>query len=192
MNYIANIPRSQGDPKVIRTGPSSMTPEDRLARALGWFSIGLGAIELLAPRRITRTLGMRGNEALVRAFGIREIASGIVTLSPDKQTGLKSRLAGDGLDIAALLSAFRRDNPKRGNVGSALLMVGGVTLLDFIGAVGTNVRHTVRRGQQRLYQDRTGFPKGIAAVRGIAKNFQAPPQLRTPSTNAANSQTSSA
>jgi hypothetical protein len=192
MNYIANIPRSQGDPKVIRTGPSSMTPEDRLARALGWFSIGLGAIELLAPRRITRTLGMRGNEGLVRAFGIREIVSGIVTLSPDKQIGLKSRLAGDGLDIAALLSAFRRDNPKSGNVGLALLMVGGVTLLDYIGALGTNVRHTVRRDQKGLYRDRSGFPKGIAAVRGIAKKFQAPPQLRTPSATTDSSQPSSA
>jgi hypothetical protein len=172
MNYIANIPRSQGDPKVIRTGPSSMTPVDRLARALGWFSIGLGAIELLAPRRITRALAMRGNEGLVRAYGVREIASGIVTLSPDKQTGLKSRLAGDGLDIATLLSAFRRDNPKRGNVGLALLMVGGVTLLDYIGALGTTkVRRTARGDQQRLYRDRTGFPKGIAAVRGIAKKF---------------------
>ncbi|MDB5513735.1 MAG: hypothetical protein JWQ17_493 [Tardiphaga sp.] len=181
MTYIGNITRSEGDPKVVRTGPSSMTPEVRLARALGWFSIGLGAIEFLAPRRITRTLGMRGNERLVRAYGMREIASGILSLSPDNQTGLKSRVAGDGLDIVTLLSAFRSDNPKKGNVGLALLMVGGVTLLDLIGAQGTKVRHNPQRGERRSYRDRTGFPKGIAAVKGIAKNFQAPPQIPTAS-----------
>jgi hypothetical protein len=181
MTYIGNITRSEGDPKVVRTGPSSMTPEVRLARALGWFSIGLGAIEFLAPRRITSTLGMRGNERLVRAYGMREIASGILSLSPDNQTGLKSRVAGDGLDIVTLLSAFRSDNPKKGNVGLALLMVGGVTLLDLIGAQGTKVRHNPQRGERRSYRDRTGFPKGIAAVKGIAKKFQAPPQMRIPS-----------
>jgi hypothetical protein len=83
---------------------------------------------------------------------------------------LKSRVAGDGLDIVTLLSAFRSDNPKKGNVGLALLMVGGVTLLDLIGAQGTKVRHNPQRGERRSYRDRTGFPKGIAAVKGIAKN----------------------
>jgi hypothetical protein len=47
MTYIGNITRSAGDPKIVLTGPSSMTTEVRLARALGWFSIGLGAIEFL-------------------------------------------------------------------------------------------------------------------------------------------------
>jgi len=176
MNYMSNIARSEGDPKVIRTGPSSMDSTDRLARALGWFSIGLGAVELMAPGRITRALGMQGSEGLVQTYGLREIASGIMTLSTEKQTGLKSRLAGDGLDVATLLSAFRPDNPKNHNVALALVMVGGVTLLDYIGTLSTKVRHTRDRGQRRSYRDRTGFPKGIAAVRGIAKEFQGPPR----------------
>src|SRR3954453_17949472 len=105
MNYISNIARSEGDPKVIRSGPSSLSSVDRLAKGLGWFSIGLGAAELFAPQRITRALGMEGKEALVRAYGAREIASGVLTLSADKQAGLWSRrLAGDGLDIATLTS----------------------------------------------------------------------------------------
>jgi hypothetical protein len=35
-----------------------------MGRFLGWFSIGLGVVELCAPRRITRALGIKGNEAL--------------------------------------------------------------------------------------------------------------------------------
>jgi hypothetical protein len=53
----ANITRSAGDPKVLQTGPGSLNEADRLGRALGWFSIGLGVVELLAPRRLARTLG---------------------------------------------------------------------------------------------------------------------------------------
>jgi hypothetical protein len=34
---------------------------------LGWFSIGLGLAEILAPRALCRALGMEGREALVQA-----------------------------------------------------------------------------------------------------------------------------
>src|SRR6478609_8300231 len=40
-----------------------------MARGLGWFSIGLGLAELLAPRTLTRGLGMEGNEQIVQAYG---------------------------------------------------------------------------------------------------------------------------
>ena len=59
MSYISNITRSKGDPKVLTSGPSSLAASDRLGRLLGWFSIGLGMMELLAPRRVTRALGGR-------------------------------------------------------------------------------------------------------------------------------------
>ena len=74
---IAGVARSPGDPKVIATGPISLTKPDSLARALGWFSLGLGLAELLAAPRITRSLGLRGKERLIRAYGVREIAAGI-------------------------------------------------------------------------------------------------------------------
>src|SRR5215208_6410625 len=104
MNYLSNLTRPAGDPRVIRSGPSSLSGADRLSRVLGWFSLGLGLAELLAPRRITMALGMQGNETLVRAYGAREIGSGILSLSVDKNTGLWSRVAGDGLDLATLLT----------------------------------------------------------------------------------------
>src|SRR3954452_9228503 len=107
MRYISNIVRSEGDPKVLHSGPSLLSGADRLARSLGWFSIGLGLAELFAAERVTRALGMEGKETLVRAYGARELGHGIISLSPDKGVGLWSRVAGDGLDIATLMQAMR-------------------------------------------------------------------------------------
>src|SRR4051794_20654525 len=114
---------------------------------------------------------MEGKEALVRAYGVRELGHGIVSLSPDKHLGLWSRVAGDGLDIATLMTAMRHDNPKRDNVGIALAGVLEVTLLDIIGARGVTARHSRPRGRPRSYRDRTGFPQGVQAARGAAKDF---------------------
>ena len=178
MTYLSNIARSEGDPKVLRSGPSSLGTSDQLAKALGWFSLGLGLTELLAPGHITRVLGMEGNEGVVRAFGAREIGHGLLTLSPDKQVGLWSRVAGDGLDIVSLMAGLRDDNPKRDNVVIALAMVLGVTLLDVIGAQSTTVRHSRNRGERRLYRERTGFPRGVQAATGAARDFKTPPDMR--------------
>jgi hypothetical protein len=168
MFHISNLVRSEGDPKVVRTGPSSLTSADRLARGLGWFSIALGTLELVAPRRVTHALGMEGRETLVRAYGMREIFSGMMTLSPDKKTGLYSRVAGDGLDMATLLGELRFDNPRYGNVVAALMMVGGITALDYIAAQDVAVQHDPKRGKRRSYSDRSGFPKGLTTARQAA------------------------
>jgi hypothetical protein len=179
MTYISNIVRSQGDPKVLRAGPSSLTAPDRLGKALGWFSLGLGLAELLAPNYITRALGMEGQEALVRAYGAREISSGMLSLSTEKSLGLWSRVGGDGIDIATLMTALRDDNPKRQNVATAIAMVAGITLLDVVAAQGTAARHSRKGGNRYIYRDRSGFPHGLAAVRGAAKEFQVAPHMRT-------------
>jgi hypothetical protein len=178
MNYLSNIARSEGDPKVLSTGPSSLATADKLGKALGWFSIGLGLTELVAARRLTRALGMEGHETLVRAYGAREIGSGILSLSTEKHTGLWSRVAGDGLDIATLMTAMRPDNPKRDNVRIALAMVVGVTLLDIAAAQAFSARHGRGRGRPRSYRDRTGFPQGVQAARGAARDFRVPEDMR--------------
>ena len=112
-NLTQRIARSPGDPKVMRKGPSSLTDADQLARTLAMFSFGLGMTEVLAPGRITRAVGLEGKEGLIRAYGAREIASGIPTFSIDKQVGLLMRLAGDALDIATVLPALRRRRGRR-------------------------------------------------------------------------------
>jgi hypothetical protein len=164
---MSNYVRSEGDPKIIRSGPSSLGTSDQLAKALGWFSLGLGIAEIVAPRRFTETLGMEGREGLIRAYGFREVAAGMMTLSPDKTVGLWNRVAGDGLDIVTLLGGLRRENPKRVNVACALSMVLGVTVLDYVAAKATAARHARGNGPRRLYSDRSGFPKGLEAARRV-------------------------
>lgn len=167
--YLSNMVRSEGDPKIVRSGPSSLGSADRLARTLGWFSIGLGLFEILAPGYLARSLGMRGREALIRAYGARELSSGVLSLSVDKSVGLWSRVAGDGLDVLTLLGALRSRNPKRGNVSVALAMVAGVTLLDVLAAQAAGARHVRRESRPHLYADRTGFPKGRPGKLGGAQ-----------------------
>jgi hypothetical protein len=173
MHQIGNLVRSKGDPKVIRSGVSSMDAADRLARALGWFSIGLGIMELVAPHRLARHLGLEGKEPLLRAFGAREIASGLITLSPDKRLGLWSRVAGDVLDMASLRPGLHPYNPQRGNAKRTQAMVIGVTALDLMAALAASRRaRTGQRSQPGKYRGRSGFPGGLGAARGAARTAQ--------------------
>jgi hypothetical protein len=174
MTFLSNISRSPGDPKILHTGPSSLDTSDQIARALGWFSIGLGIAELVGARHITRLLGTDGSEGLIRAFGAREIGAGIVSLSVDKHVGLWSRVAGDVLDIAALASARRPGNPKRHNIDSALAMVAGITLLDLLAAQMATMTRSRGIGKRRSYANRSGFPNGVAAARRVAQGDARP------------------
>lgn len=175
-----DMARFPGDPTVVKTGPSSRAVPDRMAYALGWFSIGLGLAELLATRQLTRALGMEGKENLVRAYGVRELAAGMTSLSVDKTLGLWSRVAGDALDIATLLIAFNDENPKKRNVAIALGAVAGVTLLDIVGAEGLTVRHARGDEQPRDYSDRSGFPKSPDQMRGAAREAARPRDMKGP------------
>jgi hypothetical protein len=180
MLRLSNITRSKGDPKVLRSGRSSLGAADRLARGLGWFSIGLGVFELLAPRRITHPLGLHGREGLVRACGVREIGHGMLSLSTEKHVGLWSRVAGDVFDIVAVVPALSPANRQRDNAERALAMLLGITLVDIIGAQGVSMRHSRRRGTQRRYTDRSGFPQGVEKARGAARDFRTPPDMQAP------------
>ena len=130
LSKLSRASRSPGDPKVIETGPSSLKPADRVGRALGWFSFGLGAVELFAPGTVTRWLGMEGREGLVRAYGAREVGAGVLCLSTNNDIGAWSRAAGDVIDLATLASAWRDANPKKGNVGIAIAAVLGIMVAD--------------------------------------------------------------
>jgi len=184
-NLAHGIARSPGDPKLIKSGPSSMTAVDHLSRGLGWFSFALGALEIAAPRRITKAIGLEGKEGLIRGYGFREIAAGVPTLSVDNKVGLVSRIAGDAVDLATLAPALRRSNPKRKNAMIAVGAVAAVTLLDIIAAAGSYAKH--RRGSEppRDFSDRSGFPGGASASRGLARqDFEQPSDMRAEPANA--------
>src|SRR4051812_16482260 len=106
------------------------------ARALGWFSIGLGAAELVLGGKLSKPLGLGeiGTEKIVRTMGLREIASGIfVLMNSDSPTPMWTRVAGDVLDLGGLWSGMALpSNPHRGRVALAMGAVAGITALDIM------------------------------------------------------------
>jgi len=144
--------------------PSSI----RLARALAWIGIGIGAVELLAPRRTARALGIPGSAHLLQAFGAREIAVGVGILeSRDPRPWVLGRVAGDTLDAATLLVALSRKQRRTGTAMLALATVAAATALDLICA--ETLRTDNRPGDLPDYSDRSGFPRGVDAMRGAAR-----------------------
>ncbi len=185
LSKISDVTRSPGDPKVLETGPSSFKPVDRFGRALGWFSLGLGLTELLAAPRLTKALGVEGRENFVRAMGARELVHGVLCLSVNNDFGAWTRVAGDVADLAALVAAYRDNNPKKGNVGLAMAAIIGCTIADLAAAQSIRSLHSRSGEAPRDYSDRTGFPKGIGYSRGKASG-RVPQDFRaTPSSAAA-------
>jgi uncharacterized membrane protein len=107
---------------------------ERLANALGWFSIGLGLAELAAPRALAQLIGVKDEDKtrnVLRGYGMREIAAGIGILSRPQPAGwLWGRVAGDLLDLSSLGSALGSSRSNRVRVGAATAAVIGVTALD--------------------------------------------------------------
>lgn len=108
----------------------------KLGFGLGLFSLALGAVELVAARRIARALDAAGHERIVRAFGAREIAAGIALLdAPAHSARVWNRVAGDGMDLAAVSAAAMR-SPRNGAAWGALAFVAVATALDLLVARG--------------------------------------------------------
>jgi hypothetical protein len=99
----------------------------------GAVSWSLGLAELVAPEAILDWLGVDPKMApLVRAFGLREIASGIGILQNPMGSGFMwARVAGDALDLMALAAAFR-GSARQDRIKLALGVIGGITLLDIL------------------------------------------------------------
>jgi hypothetical protein len=173
-----SMSRHGKDPRVIKKGPSSLRAADRVAKALGWFSIALGMAELVAPRRIARTVGLRRAEPLLRAYGAREIASGIGALSVNPKPAMWSRVGGDAVDLATLAWGLRSARwTRRRNLTIAIGVVAAVAVVDLLVTAKLHRDHD-RRGTPRDYSDRSGFPKSPEQMRGAAGNFEVPRDMR--------------
>ena len=154
-----------------------------LARALGWFSIGLGISELIAPDSICRALGMRGKESVVRAYGVREITAGMGILSSrdgGRAPWVWSRVAGDALDLATLSDGLSDRNPKKANVKMALASVAAITVLDLACAGALQTAAKSAKKPVRDYSRRVGFPRPPAEMRGAASDAEIPEDMLTP------------
>jgi len=115
---------------------SSVTAK-RVGLGLGYFSIALGLVEVAAPGRLARWLGLEGNRAArntLLAFGLRELAAGGMLLrGPAVSTNVWNRVIGDAMDLGALGLALRGSTRKPAVVG-ALAFVGGAMAADWLTA----------------------------------------------------------
>ena len=123
----------------------------RSGLGLGYFSIALGLLEVAAPGRLARWLGVdgRGARNTVFAFGLRELlAGGALLRGPAVSTNVWNRVAGDVIDAGALGLAATRSNRK-----TALALAGGVVAGAFVADLLT----------ARVLDRRTGrtFPRSV-------------------------------
>ncbi|HKR14524.1 MAG TPA: SRPBCC family protein [Pyrinomonadaceae bacterium] len=135
----------------------------RLARGLGWLSVGFGLTELFAPKLVVRAFGLSEDRTgLIRLFGLREIASGIAIFSQKNPVaGVWSRVAGDALDLATLGAAAASPDADRGRLAVATTSVLALTAVDVIcarqlsnGAKGIHAKASciVNREPHEVYQ----------------------------------------
>lgn len=157
----------------------SRSSHDLIARGLGYFSLALGIAELAAPTAICRAAGIDGREGLIRAYGAREVATGIAILgSHDATPWIWGRVAGDAADIATVAAAA--DNPGRANTLATFAFLAGATALDAFCAVGLTTEKGNRKTARTDYRDRSGFPRGPEKARGAARDFATPRDMRVP------------
>jgi uncharacterized membrane protein len=170
-------------------GRQQASRAEQLAKALGWFSVGLGLAQLLAPRRMSRAIGVEERPGIMRALGVREIVSGAGILSqPRPANWLWTRVAGDAMDLALLGNAARSPYNRRRRIGVALAAVAGVAALDVLAGMENQRRKqhgqgatasgevrleksiTINRPPQECYgfwRDFESFPRFMAHVESV-------------------------
>ena len=110
----------------------------KLGLGLGVFSTGLVLLEVAAPGRLSRWLGVDGKTAktVIGLFGARELLAGAMLLrGPAVSTNAWNRVVGDAMDLGALGVAFSRSS-RRGTVAGAIGFVAGAAIVDAIAARG--------------------------------------------------------
>lgn len=126
----------------------------RLARGLGWFSLGLGLAEVAAPGQVARLIGVRDERfghGAIRAVGVRELSTGVgILASRRRRRWLWLRLGGDVIDLALLAAALRSRPRERDRLLTATAAVLGVTAIDVLAA-----RRQRRAAERRRTQELT-------------------------------------
>jgi uncharacterized membrane protein len=107
---------------------------EQFAVGLGWFSLGLGLTELVAPGVVARAIGLppgRASAGTIRAMGLREVVSGVAVLSrPSAPAAMWSRVVGDAVDLALLSRTFGVPEVQRTRTALATAVVLGVSAAD--------------------------------------------------------------
>ena len=159
---------------------------DKLAQGLGWFSIGLGTAQILAPRAMSRLVGVKdadNNRGLMRALGVREISAGIGLLTDPKPTGFAvARVAGDAMDLAMLVRTLASPENDKGRALFATAAVIGVGLLDVLasGELATTVpkvTHPDRSNEALSVKRSVTVSRPVEEVYTFWQNFENLPRF---------------
>jgi uncharacterized membrane protein len=171
------------------------TGGESTADFLGYFSLGLGLAELLAPKVMNRVVGVKHPDAAtistMRAMGLREIGHGVAILTNQHpQKAVWSRVAGDVLDLALLGKTFANPENDRGRTLFATINVLAVAAVDLMtarqlsqqpstrararmddGIVRTKRSVTVRRPVEEVYgfwRDFENLPRFMRHLESVA------------------------
>ena len=126
----------------------------QLVQALGWFSVGLGIAQLLAPRAFARSIGVPQRPGLLHAVGAREVACGIGILSRRQRAPwLWARVAGDAMDLALVGAATRSVWSQRPRLRVAVAAIAGVAAIDVLAGM-----------RYRQQQARMGEESGVLRI----------------------------
>jgi hypothetical protein len=134
-------------PTATRTPPTNAAPG--LTTGLGWFSLGLGTTQLVAPGRLNRAIGIR-NDASSRFWqrfvALQELSAAAGILSRRRPTGwLWARTSADVLHLTMLGRAYRGRRESRARLATAIASVAGT----FVADAYTSVRLTSDREATR-------------------------------------------
>jgi uncharacterized membrane protein len=159
----------------------SINEHERRGSALGWLSLGLGLVQLLATQRVAQLLGIDEKEPGLRALrlvGARELVCGVGLLSKSQSaTWAWARVAGDVMDLALVGSALRSKGARSERLLIAGAGVVGATCLD------------VYTAYQLQGQARSAFLEGLEVhesvtiarspeeVYAVLRDFQSLPQF---------------
>lgn len=115
---------------------SAQPPERKLAKFLGLFSAGLGAVQLAAPEKINDLIGVEDRpktRAIMRGVGVQELsaAQGAFAFSPPTPV-LWARVAGDVAHLTLLGKAFTNRRNDQRKLTWTLAAVAGIALVDTV------------------------------------------------------------
>jgi uncharacterized membrane protein len=155
------------------------TTAQNVATGLGWFSIGLGAAEMMFPTEMARLIGAPTTSrvrAMLRGFGAREVAAGLAILArPHDPRPIWGRVAGDALDLFALRSVTSPNSGASSRRALAGASVAAVTIVDAMCAMqlgreaSTETGDHAARGFDVRYSVTIRRP--IGDVYGFWRNF---------------------
>ena len=163
------------------------TGGEKLADFLGFFSLGLGLAEVVAPHVIAKAVGVRRPDGwtrlTIRLLGLREIGHGVAILSNSQpRKAAWSRVVGDAIDLALLGRVMANPENDRGLALFATANVLAVSGLDVMAATQLSAQPeadahvAAEHGLQRVVRGVT-IGRPVEEVYAYWRNFENLPRF---------------